>query len=384
MPKIAIQRPTWAEIDLDNLAFNFHSAKAFIGGDAKIMAVVKADAYGHGAVECARRLEREGVDWFGVALPQEGVELRQAGIRKLILCLGSFWPGQEELLFDNHITPVVFNADRASLFDRAAAARALVADVHVKIDTGMGRVGVRPDELERFIDRLSVMRNLRVAGVMTHFGAADSDPDFTRAQIERFDAAVARFRSKGLNPVYFNLANSPGAIAHPESRRNLVRLGGILYGLGDDVLPPGAEKPELRPVMSLRTRIAHLKRVAAGESIGYGRTFVAERDSLIATLPIGYQDGLPRSLSNVGSIAVHGKAAPIVGRVSMDWTIIDVTDIPDASLDDEVCLFGDRNGIAPKAEEVARQAGTISYEITCGISRRVPRVFLESGEPRLA
>lgn len=384
MPDIVLQRPTWAEIDLDNLAYNFRSTKDFIGGDARIMAVVKADAYGHGAVECARRLEREGIDWFGVALPEEGVELRRAGITKLILCLGSFWPGQEGLLFDNHITPVVFNADRASLFDRAAASRGLVADIHVKIDTGMGRVGVRPDELDGFVERLAVMRNIRVAGLMTHFSAADSDPAYTRLQIDRFDDAVAKFRSKGLNPVYFDLANSPGAIAHPESRRNLVRLGGILYGLGDDVLPAGAARPALRPVMSLRTRIAHLKRVGRGESLGYGHTFTTKRDSVIATLPIGYQDGLPRTLSNIGRTAVNGTAAPIVGRVSMDWTIIDVTDVRTVALDDEVIVFGDRNGIAPKAEEVAHQAGTISYEITCGISRRVPRVFIEAGERRLA
>lgn len=377
----SLHRPTWAEIDLDNLSFNFHSAKRFIGEDIKIMAVVKADAYGHGAVECARRLEREGIDWFGVALPMEGVELRRAGIRKLILCLGSFWPGQESLLLDNHITPVIFNADRASLFDRAALDRGVIADVHVKIDTGMGRVGVRMDELERFLDKISVMNHIRVAGVMTHFAAADnsSENEFTELQIERFEACVARFRAHGFNPIYLDLANSPGAVAHPNSRGNLVRLGGILYGLGDDVLPPETEKPELRPVMSIRTRVAHLKRVPAGESLGYGRTFVTNRDSVIATLPIGYQDGLPRLLSNVGGVSIGGAKAPIVGRVSMDWTIIDVTDLGAVNIGDEVIVFGGEI----KAETVARQADTISYEITCGISRRVPRIYVEGEEKRM-
>ncbi len=385
MSDLALQRPTWAEISLENLGFNFRSVRNFIGDSVKYMAVVKADAYGHGAVECARRLEREGIDWFGVALPQEGVELRQAGIRKLILCLGSFWPGQEDLLLDNHITPVIFDIRKASLFDRAAFIRGVVADVHIKIDTGMGRVGVRPDELDEFLERLAVMRNIRVVGVMTHFSAADnpSDDQFTGQQIERFESSVAKFRARGFNPVYLDLANSPGAIVHPASRGNLVRLGGILYGLGDDVLPPEAEKPPLKPVMSLHTRIAHLKTVPAGESLGYGRTFVTRRESLIATLPIGYQDGLPRSLSNIGEVIVKGRNAAIVGRVSMDWTIVDVTDVPDVAVDDEVIIFGGTEPGSIKAETVARQAGTISYEITCGISKRVPRIYVDGKEKRL-
>ncbi len=385
MSDLVLQRPTWAEIDLDSLAFNFRSVKKFIGDDIKVMAVVKAEAYGHGAVECARLLEREGIDWFGVALPQEGVELRESGIRKLILCLGSFWEGQEELLLDNHITPVIFDIRKAALFDRAAMGRGAVADIHIKIDTGMGRVGVRPDELGGFIDRLAVMRNIRVAGLMTHFAAADnaSEDWFTELQIERFESAVAKFRARGFNPIYLDLANSPGAIAHPASRGNLVRLGGILYGLGDDVLPPGAEKPALRPVMSLHTRIAHLKTVPAGESLGYGRTFVTARDSRIATLPIGYQDGLPRSLSNVGEVIVRGQTAPIVGRVSMDWTIIDVTGVSGTAVDDEVLIVGESGPALIKAETVARLADTISYEITCGISKRVPRIYVDGKEKRL-
>lgn len=380
MSGFGLHRPTWAEIDLDGLAYNFHSVKSFIGDSVRYMAVVKADAYGHGAVECARRLEREGIDWFGVALPQEGVELRNAGIQKLILCLGSFWEGQEELLLDNHLTPVIFNIRTASLFNRAALLRGVVADIHLKIDTGMGRVGIRPDELEDFLDRLAVMRNLRVAGVMTHFAAADkeSENEFTDLQISRFESAVARIRSYGFNPIYLDLANSPGAIAHPASRGNLVRLGGILYGLGDDVLPPDVKKPELRPVMTLKTRIAHIKTVPKGETIGYGRTFVCERDSVIATLPIGYQDGLPRNLSNVGEAITGGVRVGIAGRISMDWTMIDVTDAGGAAVGDEVLLFGAADGERIKAEKVAAQSGTISYEITCGISKRVPRIYAGS------
>ncbi|MEO8041277.1 MAG: alanine racemase, partial [Acidobacteriota bacterium] len=287
MSEIISQRPTWAEINLDNLAFNFRSVKKFIGSETKYMAVVKADAYGHGAVECAKRLEAEGVDWFGVALPEEGVELRKAGIRKLILCLGGFWDGQETLALNYGLTPVIFQIQKAATLNSAAARRGTDISIHVKIDTGMGRVGVRFDEVAEFADQLKALTHLRLEGLMTHFAAADdlAQTDFTNLQIERFHTAVAIFREKGFTPAYLDLANSPGAVAHPASRSNLVRLGGVLYGLGGDVLPSGIDRPELKPVLSLHTRVAHLKTVPAGETVGYGRTFTAGMDSRIATIP---------------------------------------------------------------------------------------------------
>jgi alanine racemase len=377
MTDITSRRPTWAEIDLDNLAHNFHASRDFIGDAVKYMAVVKANAYGHGAVECAKRLETEGVDWFGVALPEEGVELRQAGVRKLILCLGGFWEGQETIALNYNLTPVVYQIEKAAMLNQAASSRGTTVSIHVKVDTGMGRIGVRYDEVGQFADALRELDCLRVEGVMTHFAAADdlSQNDFTDCQIERFDAAVAAFRDRGFNPVYLDLANSPGAVAHPASRGNLVRLGGVLYGLGGDVLPAGIEKPNLRPVMSLHTRIAHLKKVPAGETIGYGRTYTATRDSIIATIPIGYEDGYRRTLSNVGRAIVRGKLAPVAGRISMDWTTLDVTDIPGVEIGDEVAMIGEQNGLEVTAEELAGLTNTISYEITCGIDRRVPRVY---------
>ncbi len=377
MSDIISQRPTWAEINLDNLAFNFHSAKKFIGSDTKYMAVVKADAYGHGAVECAKRLEKEGADWFGVALPEEGVELRKAGIRKLILCLGGFWDGQETVALNYGLTPVIFQIEKAAMLNSAAERRGTDVSIHVKIDTGMGRVGVRFDQVTEFADRLRSMSHLRLEGLMTHFAAADDlgETEFTNLQMERFNTAVAIFREKGFTPAYMDLANSPGAVAHPSSRSNLVRLGGILYGLGGDVLPGGIEKPELKPVMSLRTRIAHLKTVPAGETIGYGRTFTTNVDSVIATIPIGYQDGYSRTLSNNGRAIVRGAYVPVVGRVSMDWTTLDVTGVKGVELGDEVILIGEDNGLHIRAEDLARATNTISYEITCGINRRVPRLY---------
>ena len=377
MLNITSQRPTWAEINLDNLAANFRSVKAFIGAGPKIMAVVKADAYGHGAVACSKRLEAEGVDWFGVALPEEGVELRRAGIRKLILCLGGFWSDQESVVLNYSLTPVIFRIERARLLNAAATRRGTAVSIHVKVDTGMGRVGVRYDQVREFVDSLRQLDHLRVEGVMTHFAAADDleQNEFTDLQIKRFHESVAIFRESGFNPAYLDMANSPGAVAHADARSNMVRLGGVLYGLGGDVLPKGIDKPELKAVMSLHTRIADLKRVPAGETIGYGRTFRTERDSVIATIPIGYQDGYSRPLSNIGRAIVCSKYVPVAGRLSMDWTTLDVTDCPEVAIGDEVTLIGEQGGCRVLAEDLALATGTISYEITCGINRRVPRVY---------
>ncbi len=373
-------RPTWAEINLDDLAFNFHSARHFIGQKIKQMAVVKADAYGHGAVRCAERLEREGVDWFGVALPEEGLLLRENGIRTPILCLGSFWKDQANLLLQNNLTPVIYRIPQAENFNRYAAEKNLIADVHVKIDTGMGRIGVRFDETKFFVEALKKFKNLRVQGIMTHFAAADdlTENSFTDLQIKRFDEAVGIFEAAGFRPVYKDLANSPGAVAHDNARGNMVRLGGILYGLGDDVLPKSIRKPALKPVLSLHTRIAHLKTVPKGETLGYSRTFETARDSLIATIPIGYQDGFRRSFSNRGHAIVNDVFAPIVGRVSMDWTLLDVTRVPKVNVNDQVIIIGHSENLQITAEDLAQNAETISYEITCGISQRVKREYVES------
>ncbi len=380
MTVIKYQRPTWAEINLESLAFNFHSVKKFVGEKINYLAVVKADGYGHSAGDCARMLENEGVDWFGVALPEEGLELRKIGIIKPILCLGSFWKGQENLLLDADITPVVYRPEQIELFNKACHKRGINAAVHIKIDTGMGRIGVRFDEFTQLIQHFENSGNLRVEGIMTHFASADnlSENEFTALQIERFENCLKIAAEHGINPIYKDLANSPGAIVHPQARGNLVRLGGVLYGLGDDVLPKNTAVPELKPVMSVKTEITHLKTVVRGETLGYSRTFETQRDSFIATIPIGYEDGLPRILSNRGRVLVNGKFAPIVGRVSMDWTIVDVTDIPEIAVGDEVVIIGEQNGLQIRASELAGLSETISYEITCGINRRVPRIYVGS------
>lgn len=373
-------RPTWAEIDTDALASNFQFVRKLVGDDVQIMCIVKADAYGHGAVVCARRLEREGAAWFGVACPEEAFELRAAGIVKPILSLGGFWRGQEAALLSQRVTPVIYRLDMAESFNRAARAIGMVADVHVEIDTGINRSGVRFEDAREFAEKLRAFKHLRVDGLMTHCASAD-DPtqnDFTREQIKLYDQSLNIFRAHDHTPTYKDLANSPATFAHPNARGNLVRPGGILYGLWRDILQPQDVVPKLHPVMSVRSRIALLKTIHKGESAGYGRTFVAERDTKIATLPIGYHDGIPRALSNRGRVIIRGRFAPIIGRVSMDLTLIDVTDVFDVALDDVVTFIGADGDLQITAETLAHEADTISYEITCGIGTRVPRKSLES------
>lgn len=372
-------RPTWAEINLKNLAYNLDSVKNFINKNVELMAVIKADAYGHCAVECARKLEETGINWFGVALPEEGLELRKNGISKPILCLGGFWKGQEESLLRNDLTPVIYQIEKADLYNQAAKHLGVKAKAHLKVDTGMGRIGVRFDEIEKFSENLKVFDNLDFEGIMTHFAAADSfgEKDFTNLQIERFNRVVEILENKNFEFKYKDLANSPAAIAHPKSYGNMIRLGGILYGLGEDVLPDWTEKPKLKPVLSLYTQISLIKNVKKGETLGYGRTFQAEKDSIVATIPIGYQDGYRRALSNRGRVLVKGKYADVVGRISMDWTIINITEIENVNVGDEVVLIGEQNGSKITTEEIAQKAGTISYEITCGLNKRVTRKYVD-------
>ena len=372
------RRPTWAEIDLDALAANFQTVKAKVGPAVGVMAVVKANAYGHGAAECARRLEREGADWFGVALPEEGIELRNAGIAKAILCLAGFWGNQATACLQQRLVPAVCRLDVIEAFDRAAQERNVVADVHVKIDTGMGRLGVRFDKVSDFANALGRFKNIRVDGFMTHFAAAD-EPScelLTRDQTQRFEDAVAAFRSYGFFPSYRHLANSAAVFAQPAAWGNMVRPGGVLYGLWRDVLAPEDRDVSLQPVMSLHSRITLLKWVPPGETVGYGCTFEASRRTLVATVPIGYDDGYMRALSNRGHAIIRGVHATVIGRISMDLTLIDVTNVPGVQTEDEVIFIGREGELSVSAEEIARTAGTLSYEVTCGIGSRVPRVYV--------
>ena len=362
------------------------------------MAVVKANAYGHGAVQCARRLAREGADWFGVALPEEGIELRTSGITQPILCLGGFWEGQAAACIKERLVPVVYRLDMIEALNSAARDAGIIADVHIKFDTGMGRLGVRFDEISDLPVAIKRFENIRVDGLLTHLAAAD-DPScesLTEDQIERFEKVVRLFRDSGHEPTYLHSANSAGIFSHPEAWGNMVRPGGVLYGVWRDILPPSTGSNQLDPVMSLHSRIGLLKWVPQGETIGYGCTFEASRKTLVATIPIGYDDGYMRGLSNRGHVIVRGTYAPVVGRISMDLTLLDVTGVPGVELGDQVTLLGaapkagrkavpqqevsarenSEDELSVTAEDLARIAGTLSYEITCGIGQRVPRLYL--------
>ena len=373
-------RPTYAQIDLDALRFNLRSSREFIGPDLKYMAVVKANAYGHGAVECSKALIEEGIDWLGVALLEEAIELRRAGIEVPVLCLGGLFSGQEGSCLEHDVTPVILNLKQADALCHAAEKYGIRAAVHIKVDTGMGRLGIRWDQLDPFITELAKMTNLRVQGLMTHFAAADdpAENEFTELQIDRFFQSVEHFEAAGIIPEIIDLANSPGAIAHARSRTQMVRLGGILYGLAGDILPSGIPRPKLKRVMSLISAIADIKQVRKGETVGYGRTFKTSRDSLVALVPIGYNDGYSRGLSNAANVIIRDRCVPVVGRISMDWTIVDVTELNDPAIGDEVVLIGSAGGFEINAEDLAKKTGTISYEITCGIGHRVPRRYIHT------
>ncbi len=373
------QRPTWAEISLPALKHNYLTIRNHLSAPAQLMAVVKANAYGHGAVECARALESINADWFGVALVEEGIELRLAGISRPIFCLGGFWRGQADDVIERDLTVAIYRLDQVEELNSRAVALGRTVNYHLKVDTGMGRLGIRLDDLAEFARGLGQYSAARLDGVMTHFAAADSDtPDYTERQVARYEDAVEILRDLGFSPSWRHLANSAGIHAYPRSHGDLARVGAAMYGLTRDVLSPNFPPFDLRPVMSLHSRVVMLKTVPPGTALGYGLTFTTARESRIATLPIGYADGLRRSLSNNGRVLTHGHYAPIVGRVSMDLTIIDVTDVPGAELGDEVILIGEQNGQRIFAEDLAEQIGTISYEIVTGISARAPRVYIEA------
>jgi alanine racemase len=379
MKATALGRPTWAEISLPALRRNFLAVKNTLSPEIKIMAVVKADAYGHGAVECARELESAGADWFCVALVEEAVELRRASVTRPILCVGGFWRGQAEIIVGQRLTPVIFHLEAAAELDAQARAAGRRVPYHLKVDTGLGRLGVSLDEIGEFVRALKRFDFLELEGMMTHFADADGDTtEYTDGQIDTFEQALAIVRREGFNPSVRHLASSAGLHAYPASHGTLVRTGASLYGLSRDVLTDRIAPLDVQPVMSLHTRIIQLKTVPAGTTLGYGRTFKAAHASQIATIPIGYADGWSRVLSNRGRVIVGGAFAPIVGRISMDLTMIDVTGIPNVALGEETILIGQSAGLRILIEEVAELCDSISYEAATGVTARVPRVYLSS------
>jgi alanine racemase len=377
------ERRCWAEVDLDALRHNYRLIKQAVP-HTDIMAVVKADAYGHGDVAVAALLDEEGAAGFAVSGFAEALRLRRAGLKKPILILGYTDVQNAAALCAHRITQTVFSLDYARALSSAAQRANAVVDVHIKIDSGMGRIGVcaRSDDaiasaVEQ-ADAICRLPGLNATGIFTHFAVADGtsahDVSYTKEQYRLFNEVVRRLRQRGHNALCAHCCNSAGVVAWSTFRMDMVRPGIILYGHN-----PSGEvgMPGLQPVMRLKAVVSMVKEALPGDSISYGCTFTAQRPTRLATLAVGYADGYPRKLSNTGVVSLHGCPAPVVGRVCMDQMMVDVTDIPNVQAGDVAVLFGD--SAAHNVEEIAEAAGTVNYEVLCDIGRRVPRVYIENG-----
>jgi len=366
-------RPTRAEIDLGALTYNFRLL-ADRAAPRETVAVVKADAYGHGAVACARTLEAAGTRWLGVATAEEGIALREAGVLARIIVLNGLFTGQADACLRHDLTPVVYRLATIEELNVAARSRPDPVRVHLKVDTGMGRVGIPDPEMPAFAAELKRFPHVEIEGLLTHLADADlADQAYSERQVVRFEAAATALLAAG-HPVRLrHFANSAATAVGLAGAADLVRPGILLYG----ARPAREFDPDLplRPVMRLVTEAVFVKRVPAGTPLSYGRTFVTARESVIATLPIGYADGLSRKLSNRGQVLARGRRLPIVGRVCMDLTLVDATEIPDFKVGEEVVLIGSQGGGRIDVEDVADWAETIGYEVLCAISCRVPRVY---------
>ncbi len=366
-------RPAAAVIDLNALSHNFKEVTRSAEG-RKILAVVKAQAYGHGAREVSRCLLGLGADMLGVALVEEGRDLREAGINAPILVMGPLFPEQAGAIVSLGLTPVVFTMPVARALSLAAKERGTTVGLHVKIDTGMGRLGIDPGDAPAFITELKKLDNIAVDGLMTHFADVDlRDKQFASKQMDRFEAFLKALKARGIDVPVRHAANSAALLDFRRALFTMVRPGLMLYGY--DPLEERSRGADLRPVLSLMTRIAFLKKIPAGVPISYGRTFVTKRESIVATLPLGYADGYSRGLSNKGEAIVRGMRAPVIGRVCMDMCMLDVTDIAGVHEGDEVVLIGRQGGEQITADEIAARTGTIAYEVLCGISSRIPRIY---------
>lgn len=390
-------RPVWAEISLPALASNFRAIRDYVNPRSEkrktsrqVLAIVKGNGYGHGGPAVAKALEKAGATWFGVTCAEEGIELRKAGVRGHILALTSFWPGQERSIIQHRITPVIIRCEHLAALERAArkskGSRKTVIPFHLKIDSGMNRLGIAPGNVDCFARQLAKCPHLRLEGTFTHFASSGAFSDSpvgrqTPQQEEEFFAAVQRLRALGISPGIVHLANSGAIVARPETWADMVRPGALLYGYhpGYDPAERRAEfeaKLPLQPVMSLRTKIISVRDVPAGEGIGYDSTFITARASRIAVIAAGYADGLHRSLGNRGKVLVRAHFAPIVGIVSMDVSMIDVTDVPGAAVGDVVTIYGRDGDQLHPANLVARCIGTVTSDLLCAVGERVPRVYL--------
>lgn len=380
------ERPCWAEISRAQLKNNLALIRRHVSPQRKILAVVKADAYGHGAVPVGRALEQAGVDALGVAAVSEGIELRSAGIRTPIIVLTGFFPGEEKLLLEHNITPGITEIGQLERLEKAAVQAGGRVRCHVKVDTGMGRLGVLCQEVPRLLDTLSACRAVELEGLYTHFASAeDFTSNQTAEQIACFEKAKAHFADRGFRPPHIHLANTGAIAARPETWGTMVRPGSMLYGYisffkfpeGKDCSAEFAQKVPVRPVLSLKVRVYMVREYPTGAPLGYGANYVTQRPSRIAVLPIGYGDGWRRGLSGRCRMIVRGRYVPAVGTIGMDLTLADVTDVPETQAGDEALLIGVNGNLSIPPTEPAKALGTVASEILSGLGRRLPRIYIE-------
>jgi alanine racemase len=376
-------RPTWAEVSLTALRQNFRTVQKHVGATVTVCAVVKADAYGHGAVECSRALEAEGAKWLGVTSLDEAIPLREAGVRANILLMTGFWRGEESEIIRLHLTPTVWEPWHIETLETAAGALGVVRQpVHLKVDTGMGRLGVAVDQLPGVLADLQAAKHLNLEGLSTHLASSEiMDAPSVAEQERSFDAARRMVDEAGFEPAFVHMANTAAVISRRETWNTMVRPGVALYGYylpfqraGREV-SGGTLRLSVKPILTWKTRILSLRDFGANQPLGYGATYVTKAPAHVAVLPVGYADGYNRQLSNRGRVIVREHYAPIVGRISMDLTLVDVTGIPGIAVGDEVILLGEREGLSVDALEHAELANSTPYEILCNISKRVPRRY---------
>jgi alanine racemase len=380
---------TWAEIDCTTAGGNFSLAQDEVGRDVTIVAVIKADAYSHGALLMARAFISYGAKFLAVATPEEGIELRSSGINSSILVLNPVLPGETDRILEHGLTQTVDNLGICELLNEEAGKCGREVKVHVEIDTGMGRTGFYPEEAISKIAGIASLQNVIIEGIFTHFPSAENDKEYTLKQIAEFKCLLGELEKTGIDIPFKHCANSAGLLAFPESHLNMVRPGLCLYGISPftgknagaaSCHPPGIE---MKPVLTLKSRIIHKREVPKGKPISYGRTYVTSRKSCIATLPVGYADGYDRRLSNKAEVLIKGRRVPIVGRICMDRCLVDISDVPEAKVGEEVVLIGKQacpgksgREESISVEELADKSGTIPHEFISRIGKRVRRVYV--------
>ncbi len=369
---------TWVEVDLDQLDANLDALTERVGPGRELLLVVKADAYGHGALEVALSAAARGVHHFGVATLHEGIQLRVGGITANVWVLSPLLSSEIPEAVAHRLEPTLPSLEFARELSSESLRARRATRVHVEVDTGMGRTGIDPEEAIPFLSEVAALEGLRLGSVYTHFPDADSETgEFTRDQMRRFRALVDELAAHGIRPPLVHAANSAALLRFPETLGDLARPGLAAYGL----FPAHANGLGLAPVMQFKSRVVQLRRLPAGRSVSYGRTFVTERPSVIGVIPVGYGHGYSWLCSNRGAMLVAGRRASIVGRVTMDLTMVDLTAHDGIQVGDEVVLFGVQDGAALAVEEVAAWSGTLSYEILCTIGKRVPRIYMREGRP---